>query len=231
MRTTITLDPDVNAMVRALMRERRLTFKQAVNEAIRAGGKAREPFHTRTFNLGEPAFPLDRALGLAGEPRTRSFCASLRCGSRSAGDASATRERERPALRSQPGLAPPPGRAALARHGPSGGATVGFAWVVVLAFVRLSTHPAVFPKPLSGADALGLVRDWLAQPSAVVVEPAARHAEVLGQLLAATGTAGNLVNDAHLAALALEHGGEIVSFDADFSRFPGVRWRLPAPTP
>lgn len=113
----------------------------------------------------------------------------------------------------------------------SGGATVGFAWVVVLAFVRLSTHPAVFPTPLSGADALGLVRDWLAQPSAIVVEPAGRHTEVLGQLLAATGTAGNLVNDAHLAALALEHGGEIVSFDADFSRFPGVRWRLPAPTP
>lgn len=70
MRTTITLDPDVDAMVRTLMRERRLTFKQAVNEAIRAGlepAGAREPFRTRTFDLGAPTLPLDRALRLAGE--------------------------------------------------------------------------------------------------------------------------------------------------------------------
>lgn len=109
----------------------------------------------------------------------------------------------------------------------SGSETVGFAWIVLLAFVRLSTHPAVFPNPLSAADAVDVVRAWLAQPAAVVVEPTARHLEVIGPILSAVGTAGNLVNDAHLAALAIEHSGEIVSFDADFSRFPAVRWRLP----
>jgi hypothetical protein len=70
MRTTITLDPDVDAMVRRLMRERGLTYKQAVNQAIRAGlesGKRRRPFRTRTFDLGPPAIPLDKALRLAGE--------------------------------------------------------------------------------------------------------------------------------------------------------------------
>jgi hypothetical protein len=85
----------------------------------------------------------------------------------------------------------------------------------------------VFPRPLSAADAVDLVQAWLAQP-ALVVEPTARHTEVIGPLLSAVGTAGNLVNDAHVAALAIEHAGEVVSFDADFARFPGVRWRLPA---
>jgi hypothetical protein len=109
-----------------------------------------------------------------------------------------------------------------------GDETVGFAWLVVLAFVRLSTHPAVFPRPLSTEEAIAVVEDWLAQPGAVVVEPTSGHVAVLGRLLSGAGTAGNLVNDAHLAALALEHSAEIVSFDADFSRFVGVRWRPPA---
>jgi hypothetical protein len=109
-----------------------------------------------------------------------------------------------------------------------GDETVGFAWLVVLAFVRLSTHPAVFPRPLSTEESIAVVEDWLAQPGAVVVEPTSGHVAILGRLLSGAGTAGNLVNDAHLAALALEHSAEIVSFDADFSRFVGVRWRPPA---
>lgn len=109
----------------------------------------------------------------------------------------------------------------------AGSETVAFAWMVLLAFVRLGTHRAVFPRPLAVEDACGVVRDWLARPSAVVVEPTTRHAGVLADLLTEVGAAGNLVNDAHLAALSLEHGCGIVSYDADFARFPGVRWRTP----
>lgn len=106
--------------------------------------------------------------------------------------------------------------------------TVGFAWVVLLAFLRLSTHPALFPRPLTIDEAAEVVELWLDQPAALVVHPTGRHAALLRGLLTHTGSAANLVNDAHLAALALEHGAEIVSFDRDFGRFHGVRWRLPS---
>jgi len=109
----------------------------------------------------------------------------------------------------------------------SGQEAVGFAWVVLLAFLRLATHQAVFAQPLSVGEAMDAVRDWLAQPAALVVEPTPRHVDVLAGLLAETGTAGNLVNDAHLAALAVEHDAVLASFDADFGRFGGVRWEQP----
>ncbi len=70
-------------------------------------------------------------------------------------------------------------------------------------------------------DALAQLERWLDAPAAVILEPTPRH-------LALTGSAASLVNDAHLAALAVEHGAAIVSFDRDVNRFPGVRWRLPA---
>lgn len=104
---------------------------------------------------------------------------------------------------------------------------VGFGWAVLLAFLRLSTRRDLFGRPLSVHDAGGVLEAWLAAPPAVVLHPTARHLQVLRGLLEPLGTAGNLVNDAHLAALAVEHGGEIVSFDSDFSRFPGVRWGAP----
>jgi toxin-antitoxin system PIN domain toxin len=109
----------------------------------------------------------------------------------------------------------------------TGHEAVGFAWVVLLAFLRLSTHPAVFARPLDARQATDLVRAWLGQPAAIVAEPTARHAEVLAGLLTEAGSAGNLVNDAHLAALAIEHGAMITTFDADFGRFPGVGWSRP----
>lgn len=71
------------------------------------------------------------------------------------------------------------------------------------------------------------VSEWLAAPGAVVAHPGPAHAEHLARLLQHVGTGGNLVNDAHLAALALEHRAEIVSYDNDFARFEGVRWRRP----
>jgi len=110
----------------------------------------------------------------------------------------------------------------------AGDEPVGFAWVVLLAFVRLATLPAVFPKPLGVDIALALVDDWLLARASVIVHPTPRHAGVLGGILTASGTAGNLVTDAHLAALALEHGARLCTFDRDFARFPGLRSFAPA---
>ncbi len=110
----------------------------------------------------------------------------------------------------------------------TGREAVGFAWTALLAFVRLSTHGAVFARPLTPEEAMGIVRTWLSQPPAVILDPTSRHPDVLAGLLAEAGTAGNLVGDAHLAALAIEHDATIVSFDADFGRFAGVRLRRPA---
>jgi uncharacterized protein len=86
---------------------------------------------------------------------------------------------------------------------------IGFAGVVLLGFVRLSTLPALFPTPLDTTVALDLVDDWLAAGPATVVHPTARHAAVLRGLLKETGTAGNLVTDAHLAALCIEYGARM----------------------
>lgn len=104
---------------------------------------------------------------------------------------------------------------------------VGFAWVVVLAFLRLATRTGLFPNPLPVDNAVAQVRAWLDQPPSVVVEPTPRHAAVLAGLLTQMGTGGNLVNDAHLAALAIEHAATIVSYDIDFTRFQGVTCRPP----
>lgn len=105
--------------------------------------------------------------------------------------------------------------------------TLGFAWTVLLAFVRLSTHPAVFPAPLTPAQAIEVVRTWLGSTIALVVEPSTRHLDVLGALLTEAGAGGNLVSDAHLASLAIEHDATLVSFDRDFGRFAGLRWEIP----
>lgn len=109
-----------------------------------------------------------------------------------------------------------------------GADTVGLAWVALLAFVRISTRPGIYPRPLSPADAMDVVEGWLSRPSAVVIEPTPRHAAVLRGLLEGVGTAGNLTTDAHLAALAWEHKAEVVSFDRDFQRFAGLRSRVPS---
>ncbi len=100
---------------------------------------------------------------------------------------------------------------------------VGLAWTVVLAFLRLTTHPAVFARPLDPTEATAIVRSWTAQPTVRVIDPTARHLDVLAGLLAEAGTAANLVSDAHLAALAIEHDATLATFDADFGRFRGLR--------
>lgn len=107
------------------------------------------------------------------------------------------------------------------------GAGVGFSWLVLTAFIRLATNPAVFPHPLSIAEACSVVEAWTNHPNAFVIEPTSRHTSLLLGLLEPLGAGGDLVSDAHLAALALEHGGEVISFDNDFSRFDGVKWSSP----
>jgi toxin-antitoxin system PIN domain toxin len=106
---------------------------------------------------------------------------------------------------------------------------VAFTWTVLLAFLRLATHPSVFPRPLSVEQATAVLEPLISARTAVVLEPSRRHLALMRGLLSASGTAGNLVGDAHLAALSLEHGATVVSFDRDFARFEGVRWRRPGP--
>ena len=109
----------------------------------------------------------------------------------------------------------------------SGVEAVGFAWATLLAFVRLAANPRIFESPLQIGEALDIVDAWLGASCATVLQPGPRHAVLLRQLLEPLGAAGNLTTDAHLAALALEHDAELCSADADFSRFPGLRWKNP----
>ena len=106
----------------------------------------------------------------------------------------------------------------------SGTETVAFGWAVMVGFIRIATNPAIFTRPWEAGDALDLVDDWLAQPAVTVVHPTNRHAAVLRDLLTSLGTAGNLTSDAHLAALAIEHGATLYSSDNDYSRFKGLSW-------
>lgn len=109
----------------------------------------------------------------------------------------------------------------------SGDDTVAFAWIALLAFVRLSTKAGLFPHPLTADHAMDRVEAWLGAAPAVVLEPGVDHPRILRGLLRNVGVGGNLVNDAHLAALAVAHRCQIVSFDNDFSRFDGVTWEPP----
>lgn len=110
----------------------------------------------------------------------------------------------------------------------SGAEAVGFSWVALLAFLRLATRSGLFPRPLTTDEAAEVVDRWLGQPAAAVLHPGARHLAIIRDLLEPAGSGGNLVTDAHLAALAIEHDAGIVSFDRDFERFPGVRVEVPS---
>jgi uncharacterized protein len=109
----------------------------------------------------------------------------------------------------------------------NGSRRVGLPWESLTAFVRLATNPRVVPQPLAPADAWAFVEDWLQAPVAWVPVPTERHAAVLGDLVRKYRPAAKLVPDAHLAALGIEHGLEIISTDTDFARFAEVRWRDP----
>jgi toxin-antitoxin system PIN domain toxin len=109
----------------------------------------------------------------------------------------------------------------------SGSRLVHFAWLTLWAFLRISTNPRVFGRPLSAAEAETAVSSWLAQPVASILEPGERHWEILRGLLREGQTVGPLVTDAALAALAIEHGATLHTTDRDFARFPGLDWTNP----
>jgi toxin-antitoxin system PIN domain toxin len=109
----------------------------------------------------------------------------------------------------------------------SGDEPVGMPWAVSLGFLRLMTHPAVLETPMRPEQALAAVESWFERPNVQVLDPGPRHLRILRGLVEDLGLAANLTTDAHLAALAIEHGCTLVSNDADFGRFAGLRWTNP----
>ena len=104
---------------------------------------------------------------------------------------------------------------------------VGLPWQSSLAFLRLATNPRIFRKPLTISAAWQRVTHWLEHPRVWIPEPSADHVVILGPLLERAHATANLVPDAHLAALAIEHGLTLCSSDSDFARFPGLSWTNP----
>lgn len=109
----------------------------------------------------------------------------------------------------------------------NGSRRVGLPWQSLSAFVRIVTHPRAVPTPLRSSDAWSFVDDWLDAPAAWVPVPGRGYRDLLGRLVRDLELTGNLVSDAALAALALEHGLTVVSADSDFARFRAVRWLNP----
>jgi len=109
----------------------------------------------------------------------------------------------------------------------NGATQVGLPWPSLLAFMRLVTNPRIFDKPETPVRAWSQIRDWLSCDNVWIPQPTEQHAEILGSLLTKNSAYGNLVPDAHLAALAIEHGLALYSADSDFARFAELRWFNP----
>lgn len=109
----------------------------------------------------------------------------------------------------------------------NGDETIGLPWVVLLGFLRISTNPRVFPRPLEVDDAIAKINTWLSLENVRVLRESDSHWEILRSLISKAGTAGNLTTDAHLAALAIGHAAVLISCDSDFGRFKGLRWENP----
>lgn len=109
----------------------------------------------------------------------------------------------------------------------SGPGIVCLCWTVLSAFIRIGTNPRVFERPLSVEEAVDRVQSWLDQPCTRVVRSTERHWVIFKQLLEDGQAVANLVSDAHLAALAIEHGCVLASTDSDFARFATLKWRNP----
>lgn len=121
-------------------------------------------------------------------------------------------------------------------HGPArdwleaalnGDRRIGLPWVTLNAFLRISTHPRAYADPMAPAEAWEYIDDWLSAELTWIPEPTSRHADVFRRLMVDGDLRGNLVTDTHIAALALEHGVSVCSFDSDFGRFDGLRWHSP----
>jgi toxin-antitoxin system PIN domain toxin len=109
----------------------------------------------------------------------------------------------------------------------SGHQPIGLPWVVILGYLRLMTNRSVLVDPFMPREVIGHIRSWLERPQVQILQPGPRHLELLDSLMREAQASGNLTTDVHLAALAIEHQAELHSNDADFSRFPGLRWTNP----
>jgi hypothetical protein len=109
----------------------------------------------------------------------------------------------------------------------SGTEPVCLCWPVLIAFIRIGTNPRLHQRPLTLREATDRVQSWLEQPCVRVIQPTDLHWPIFQRLLREGKATANLVPDAHLAALTVEHNGELHSTDTDFSRFPGLRWTNP----
>lgn len=108
------------------------------------------------------------------------------------------------------------------------GRAVLLPWIALVGFLRLTTNASTAVAPLEFEFAASVVRKWLSRPNVRTPYPDDRHLDRMSELLATPGTGGNLVNDAHIAAIALQHEATVITFDNDFGRFPGVKWQQPA---
>ena len=104
---------------------------------------------------------------------------------------------------------------------------IGFPWMVAAGFVRIVTQHRTAIRPVSPERAVDLIAEWLSLPQVAPLNPGSQHLSIFRQLVVAAGVGGNLVTDAHIAALAIEHQAEVHSNDSDFARFPGLRWLNP----
>jgi toxin-antitoxin system PIN domain toxin len=109
----------------------------------------------------------------------------------------------------------------------NGPARVGLPWQSLVAFQRTSTHPRAAANPLTPGQAWSYVADWMQADATWVPVPGSQHAQILRGLIVDGDLRGNLVTDAHLAALAIEHGVGICSTDSDFARFSQITWVNP----
>jgi toxin-antitoxin system PIN domain toxin len=105
----------------------------------------------------------------------------------------------------------------------SGTAEVGIPLLVILAFIRITTHAGIMPHPLTCEEAVTYIDGWLQQPFVTMINPGDKHWQIFRNLIQVTGTAANLTSDVHIAALAIEQGAEIYSADYDFRRFTEIK--------
>jgi toxin-antitoxin system PIN domain toxin len=109
----------------------------------------------------------------------------------------------------------------------NGSQMVGLSWVAVLGFIRLLTNPRIFQNPYPPGEILEIVESWLEMPQVKFIHPAEGHFTLLSSMIKEVGAAGNLTTDAHLATLAIERGMILHTTDADFARFPSLKWINP----
>jgi hypothetical protein len=109
----------------------------------------------------------------------------------------------------------------------SGHEPMALSWIVILAFLRLTTNRRVFPRPLLTREAVLIISKWLERSQSVVLDPGEHHWKILQQTISAGKAAGPLLTDAHLAALAIEHGATLYTTDRDFARFPKLKFTNP----